>query len=307
MSVVQGSGRGRGNWLRESEHVVLMVVSLVFSVGSAYQVRWFFEPLDSGDPIHYVLWWIVSAGFGLLGFYLSRSLMHRMMSKEPMWVYVPLFLLIEFFEVSCNYMKAVSVVSSGNVVWIMHAPAGQQGVIAFLTYVGWSILPLVSPLMAVVDMDMTRRRAGEVGSSQLNRPVVATSQGARVQPGSGSAARPGGLTNGQRPAVAQPQQTVQNGAARPGGQRPAVAQPQQTVQNGAARPGGPTNGQRPVASGAPSHGYVNVATEAGPGGNTVKNMNPLQQHYAQRGVARDEYDMAMTLDDDDALDQVVLK
>ncbi len=306
MSVVQGSGRGRGNWLRESEHVVLMVVSLVFSVGSAYQVRWFFEPLDSGDPIHYVLWWIVSAGFGLLGFYLSRSLMHRMMSKEPMWVYVPLFGLIEFFEVSCNYMKAVSVVSSGNVVWIMHAPVGQQGVIVFLTYVGWSILPLVSPLMAVVDMDMTRRRAGEVGSSQMNRPLVATSQGTRVQPGPGSVARPGGATNGQRPVAIQSQQTVQNGVARPGGQRPAAAQAQ-AVQNGAPRPGGATNGQRPVASGAPTHGYVNVATEAGPGGNTVKNMNPLQQHYAQRGVARDAYDMAVTLDDADALDRLALE
>src|SRR6266487_5418842 len=288
MSVVQGSGRGRGNWLRESEHVVLMVVSLVFSVGAAYQVRWFFEPLDSGDPIHYVLWWIVSAGFGLLGFYLSRSLMHRMMSKEPMWVYVPLFGLIEFFEVSCNYMKAVSVVSSGNVVWIMHAPVGQQGVIVFLTYVGWSILPLVSPLMAVVDMDMTRRRAGEVGGRQLNRPSVATPQGIRVQPGPGSVARPGGSTNGQRPVAVSAPSSTQSAVTRPGGQR-SVAVQAQPGQSTVARPGGSTNGQRPVASGVPSHGYVNVATEAGPGGNTVKDMNPVQRHYAQRGVARDEY------------------
>src|SRR6266536_4910873 len=122
MSVVQGSGRGRGNWLRESEHVVLMVVSLVFSIGSAYQVRWFFEPLDTGDPIHYVFWWIVSVGFGLLGFYLSRSSMHRMMSKEPIWAYAPIFLLVEFFEVLCNYAKAVSAVSAGSVPWVAHAP-----------------------------------------------------------------------------------------------------------------------------------------------------------------------------------------
>src|SRR6266487_6383990 len=252
MSVVQGSGRGRGNWLRESEHVVLMVVSLVFSVGSAYQVRWFFEPLDSGDPIHYVLWWI------------------------------------EFFEVSCNYMKAVSVVSSGNVVWIMHAPVGQQGVIVFLTYVGWSILPLVSPLMAVVDMDMTRRRAGEVGGSQLNRPSVATPQGIRVQPGQSTVARPGGSTNGQRPVAVSAPSSTQSAVTRPGGQR-SVAVQAQPGQSTVARPGGSTNGQRPVASGVPSHGYVNVATEAGPGGNTVKDMNPVQRHYAQRGVARDEY------------------
>src|SRR5450631_3491378 len=108
MMALQKVAQSRGNWVRESEHIVLRFVSLVFSVGSAYAVRWFFEPLDAGDPIHYILWWIVAIGFGLLGFYLSRSLMHRMMAKESFWAYVPLFTLVEFFEVLCNYAKAVT-------------------------------------------------------------------------------------------------------------------------------------------------------------------------------------------------------
>ncbi len=184
MSVFRGIVRGRGNWVRESEHIVLRLVSLAFSIGSAYAVRWFFEPLDAGDAIHYALFWVVAAGFGLLGFYLSRSLTHRMMSKEPIWAYAPIFLLVEFFEILCNYAKAVSAVAGGNVSWVIHAPAGQQVVMIFLTYIGWSILPLVSPAMAVADMDMTRRRNGETTLShrpQAALPPVQRSQATQVQ------------------------------------------------------------------------------------------------------------------------------
>jgi hypothetical protein len=232
MMAVQKAAQGRGNWVRESEHIVLRFVSLAFSVGSAYAVRWFFEPLDTGDPIHYVLWWIVAIGFGLLGFYLSRSLTHRMMQKESVWAYVPLFLLVEFFEVLCNYAKAVSVVSMGNVSWVVHAPLGQQSIMMFLTYVGWSIIPLVSPMMAVADMDMTRRRNGEV-APQPQRPALQGPQGRSQQSSqwNGNAAqkpplpRPGG--NGTPP---QQSPRPQNGAAQ---------QPYQ------GQPVGATNGQNP--------------------------------------------------------------
>ena len=184
MSVFRGIVKGRGNWVRESEHIVLRLVSLAFSIGSAYAVRWFFEPLDAGDPIHYALWWVVAAGFGLLGFYLSRSLMHRMMSKEPIWAYAPIFLLVEFFEILCNYAKAVSAVAGGNVSWVIHAPAGQQVAMIVLTYIGWSILPLVSPAMAVADMDMTRRRNGET-TAVAQRPPTALPPAQRSQSAQG--------------------------------------------------------------------------------------------------------------------------
>jgi len=234
----RGMVQGRGNWVRDSEHIVLRLVSLAFSIGSAYAVRWFFEPLDAGDPIHYALWWVVAAGFGLLGFYLSRSLMHRMMNKEPIWAYAPIFLLVEFFEILCNYAKAVSAVAGGNVSWVIHAPTGQQGVMIFLTYVGWSILPLVSPAMAVADMDMTRRRNGEVvvgakPRSQVSaQPAPRASQLALPQQGQGQQQA---RWNGQ-PQQGAAKQVPNNGAS--------AAVPQQVAPQ--QRPVQPQQGQRPV-------------------------------------------------------------
>ena len=187
----RGMVKGRGNWVRDSEHIVLRLVSLAFSVGSAYAVRWFFEPLDANDAIHYALFWVVAAGFGLLGFYLSRSLTHRMMSKEPIWAYAPIFLLVEFFEILCNYAKAVSAVAGGNVSWVAHAPVGQQTVMIVLTYIGWSILPLVSPAMAVADMDMTRRRNGETVS------ITTTTRGLTICTATSSCTRTATFKMGQ--------------------------------------------------------------------------------------------------------------
>jgi hypothetical protein len=102
MAVIQRVGSGRRNWVKETEHMVFRLVSLILSAASAYAVRWFFEPLDVGDPVHYVLWWLVAIGFGLLGFYLSRGIAYRMMNKESIWLYAPLFVFIEFFEILCN-------------------------------------------------------------------------------------------------------------------------------------------------------------------------------------------------------------
>ncbi len=232
----RGMVQGRGNWVRESEHIVLRLVSLAFSIGSAYAVRWFFEPLDAGDPIHYALWWVVAAGFGLLGFYLSRSLMHRMMSKEPIWAYAPIFLLVEFFEILCNYAKAVSAVAGGNVSWVIHAPVGQQGVMIVLTYVGWSILPLVSPAMAVADMDMTRRRNGEVAPVTKPRSQAPQVQGLRA---SQLTLPPQGQGQQQPRWGGQPQQGAPKQAASNGAAQSPQASPQQ-------RPVQPQQGQRPV-------------------------------------------------------------
>ena len=232
----RGMVQGRGNWIRDSEHIVLRLVSLAFSIGSAYAVRWFFEPLDAGDPIHYYLWWVVAAGFGLLGFYLSRSLMHRMMGKEPIWAYAPIFLLVEFFEILCNYAKAVSAVAGGNVSWVIHAPAGQQVAMIFLTYVGWSILPLVSPAMAVADMDMTRRRNGEVVAGAKPRSQTPQPQGLRASqltlPPQGQGQQQPRW--GGQPQQGAPKQAANNGAAS----SPQVAPQQRPVQ--------PQQGQRPV-------------------------------------------------------------
>src|SRR5450755_1727138 len=277
MAVVQRVGSGRRNWVKETEHMVFRLVSLILSAASAYAVRWFFEPLDVGDPVHYVLWWLVAIGFGLLGFYLSRGIAYRMMNKESIWLYAPLFVFIEFFEILCNYSKAVSSVTSGVVSWVVHAPAGQQGMMVFLMYVGWSIIPLVSPLMAVVDMDMVRRReAEEVATGQRVQTAVAGAT--RVQPVQNGGVRPGGAMKGRPVAVASVQ-PVQNG-------RP-VAAPVQPVQNGGARPNG-ANGGRPVVAQA--------AVGGGPGTvETERDMSPLKNYYTQRRVQQDGEGVPTTL------------
>ena len=239
----RGMVKGRGNWVRDSEHIVLRLVSLAFSVGSAYAVRWFFEPLDANDAIHYALFWVVAAGFGLLGFYLSRSLTHRMMSKEPIWAYAPIFLLVEFFEILCNYAKAVSAVAGGNVSWVVHAPAGQQVAMIMLTYIGWSILPLVSPAMAVADMDMTRRRNGET-TAVAQRPQTALPPAQRSQPAQGQGQQPSKWGN---PPFGTAKQAANNGATQVAPQQP--QRPVQVV---------PQQSQRPVQSqqqgGTPNNG-----------------------------------------------------
>ncbi len=249
MQNVQTVVQRRSNWVRESEHVVVRLVSLAFSVASAYQIRWFFEPLDTGDPIHYVLWWLVSVGFGLLGFYLSRGIAHRLMQKESIWAYAPIFVLMEFFEILCNYAKAVAAVSAGSVPWVLHAPLGQQGLMAVLTYVGWSILPLVSPLMGVADMDVTRQRNGELASQRQAGAVgqQRSWQGQAVGPVQAQPRQAAGPAQGQPqaqprqaagPAQGQPQAQAANGR----GPLPRPGQPQAQAQmvgvNGANPPQG---------------------------------------------------------------------
>lgn len=236
----RGIVQSRGNWVRESEHIVLRLVSLVFSIGSAYAVRTFFEPLDAGDPIHYILWWIVSAGFGLLGFYLSRSLMHRMMSKEPIWAYAPIFLLVEFFEILCNYTKAVSAVWAGGVPWVVHAPPGQLGAMTVLTYIGWSILPLVSPAMAVADMDMTRRRNGESAAQQRTQGAPQRALAPPHQQGQQSGVPPSRWGNPQ----GAPKQVPGNSGAS--SQAGASQQVQRSHPQGGAAANNPLPGVRPA-------------------------------------------------------------
>jgi hypothetical protein len=233
MQNLQAVAQRRGNWVRESEHIVVRLVSLAFSVASAYQIRWFFEPLDSGDPIHYVLWWLVSVGFGLLGFYLSRGIAHRLMQKESILAYAPIFVLMEFFEILCNYAKAVTAVSTGSVPWVLHAPLGQQGLMAVLTYVGWSILPLVSPLMGVADMDVTRQRNGELAAG---RQAGAAGQ-SRTWQGQPQPRQAVGPVSGQS------QAQVVNGR----GPLPRPGQPQPQVQMVGANGANPPQGISPKA------------------------------------------------------------
>ncbi len=140
---------------------MLRVVSLAFSLGSAHAIRWFFAPLDPVDKFQPAITWMIAIGFGVLGYFVSRGLAHRMMNRESIWAYAPICLLVEFVEIFCNYALAAAVIQ--NATWLASAPHAQRTVLTFMTYAVLSVIPLVSLLLAVVDMDLERKK-GERGN-----------------------------------------------------------------------------------------------------------------------------------------------
>jgi hypothetical protein len=156
--------RGQEVWVRKVEHIVLRVVSLGFSLASAHAIRWFFAPLDGIDTLQPIITWTVAIGFGVLGYIVSRGLAHRLMNRERIRAYAPICAVVEIVEIFCNYALAAAVIQRAT--WLQVIPANQRAVLTAFTYLVLSIIPLVSLLLAVVDMDMERskRGVGPIGS-----------------------------------------------------------------------------------------------------------------------------------------------
>jgi hypothetical protein len=150
------------HWVRRMEHGVLRLVSLFFSLASAHAIRWFFAPLDRVDILQPIITWVVAIGFGLLGYFVSRGLAHRLMNRERVRAYLPIVIVVEVVEVVCNYALAAGVIQQAT--WLETIPAGQRSLLTGATYMVLSIIPLVSVLLAVVDMDLERKQ-GDAGSS----------------------------------------------------------------------------------------------------------------------------------------------
>src|SRR6266702_4524579 len=98
--------KGQVVWVRRFEHLVLRLVSLAFSLASAHAIRWFFAPLDKVDVLQPAITWTVAIGFGVLGYFVSRGLAHRLMNRERIRAYVPICLVDELVEIFCNYALA---------------------------------------------------------------------------------------------------------------------------------------------------------------------------------------------------------
>ena len=145
-------------WVRRVEHGVLRFVSLVFSVVSAHAILWFFSALDWVDPLQPYVKWGMAIGFGILGYFVSRGLAHRLLNKEPVRAYVFICGLFEFVEVVCNYSMAAS--SSAWIVWLGRVHGVQHTVLVPLVQVVLSIIPLVTVMLAWVDMDLERAKQG---------------------------------------------------------------------------------------------------------------------------------------------------
>jgi len=160
------------SWVRRCEHAVLRVVSLVFSLASAYAIGLFFRPLDAVDRFESTITWSVALGFGVLGYMVSRGLVHRMMNGERVRVYVPICLVVELVEIACNYSLAAAQVHGAS--WLAAVPESQRALLTFITYVVLSVIPLVSILLAAVDMDLERAKTGSTprGAGTRVAPLV---------------------------------------------------------------------------------------------------------------------------------------
>src|SRR5690348_14106429 len=112
MQAVQQMMQGGGPWVRRVEHWVLRVVSLAFSLGSAHAIRWFFSPLDRVDSLMPTITWVIAVSFGVLGYFVSRGLAHRISQRESFWAYAPIVLVVELVEIFCNYALAAAMIQS---------------------------------------------------------------------------------------------------------------------------------------------------------------------------------------------------
>jgi len=158
MQFMQRVVAGHGTWVRRFEHLVLRLVALAFSLASAHAIRWFFAPLDGVDTLQPAITWTVAIGFGVLGYFVSRGLAHRMMNRERILAYAPICIIVELVEIFCNYALAAAVIQRAK--WLSATPPTQHATLTVLTYVVLSIIPLVSMLLAVVDMDLERNKHG---------------------------------------------------------------------------------------------------------------------------------------------------
>ena len=216
----QGSSRPRSagheqdSWVLKVEHGLLRVVSLGFSFGSAYAIAQVFNP-HNGDTVRLVVDLIIAGGFGVLGYFLSRSIAYRLMKGETVWAYLPICLVVELVEIFCNYVMGVSEVP--HEAWLQAIPMNQRPFITIGAYVVLSIIPAVTLFLAVADMDLERRKL--VPQGQPKMPHVSTYQ-------QGQQGGYQGGYQGQRPNTAGPVQPPQRPVMPPLPQRQGMAQGQ---------------------------------------------------------------------------------
>lgn len=164
------SSFSRHNWVLAGEHFALRVGSFAFSMVSAHAILWFFNSLSKvqdSDPFQRFVPYVIAGGFGLLGYFVSRGLVYRMMRKERIRVYIAIVLLFEFVEIVCNFAQAVS--SVPQVDWLSRMTGRPHDALSFLLYIAYSIVPVVTFVLAVVDMDLEKEKL----SAASRAPLVA--------------------------------------------------------------------------------------------------------------------------------------
>ena len=161
-------GRRRESWILAAEHGLLRVVSFFFSAASAYAIARVFAPSVPGDWVRQAVDFVIAGGFGILGYFLSRSIAYRLFMKESVWSYLPVCLVVEFVEIFCNYVLGVSEVP--HAAWLRGVPVAQQPYLTGIAYVVLSIIPVVTIFLAVADMDLERKKHHRVTSGGPAQP-----------------------------------------------------------------------------------------------------------------------------------------
>ncbi|HLI08568.1 MAG TPA: hypothetical protein VKV40_18545 [Ktedonobacteraceae bacterium] len=188
----QMTNRRRADWwgrfIHEGQHSIFRLVSLVFSAVSAWAIYWFFSALGT-DPIQHIVTIGTSVGFVVLGYFVTRALALRLMTRQRKRSYVLIVAIYILVEVTCNLGHAVA--RYPDVVWIHQLHGWEFTLFSCLLLVVLSIIPLFNIALAVIDMDLMREKGtvplAAVGSAQP-KPVYptmsmgASSAAAGIQP-----------------------------------------------------------------------------------------------------------------------------
>jgi len=209
------------------EHTVLRCASFVFSVVSAHAILWFFSAMNKVDHLQPFVTWGIALGFGVLGYFVSRGLAHRLMNREQIRAYIFICAVFELVEIVCNY--AMAAVAVQWITWLGIVPSAQRSVLTFLTYLVLSIIPVVTVMLAWVDMDLDRAKHGyEVRGFGVRAPAPVQGY---APPAPGAPGMPGfGRARGN--AAAQPKVAPMSA---PNAQGPGLA-PFPTYQSGYTGP-----------------------------------------------------------------------
>jgi hypothetical protein len=195
------------NWVRRWEHPALSFFSLIFAAVSAHAILWFYSSMDGvqvsgADFMQPMIKWGLALAFTGFGYLTSRGLAHRLLRGERVGAYLFICLVLELVEVTTNFMYAA--VAIQHIGWL-HLFSGHF--LVFLTgliYLVMPIVPIVTVVLAWVDMDLQRQKEGDPAPSwaarsatpgyQAPRPATATQQARPVVP----------PTQGRGPVAGQP-------------------------------------------------------------------------------------------------------
>jgi hypothetical protein len=172
------SRRGLSIFAHEVQHAGMQLISLIFSVASAYSIYWFFGVLWD-DFVGHVVMLVLTFGFVLLGYFVTRGLSYRVRMKLPVGSYALLLVLYLFMEVSCNLGHAMF--RYADITWLHELTGWQGNIFSWDVPLVLSSLPIFGIALANLDADLSQERGAIPAAPvapiiQPHRPMTAPSR-----------------------------------------------------------------------------------------------------------------------------------